>query len=334
MPAPVYPVYPIVEEIGWPGKRRGRWVGAYETEWVRKFRVTTHAPLIDPYLATQQTDAATGLTIPSNDPPDQHPSDPNSYVAEYTVQEQSEEPGMYEVEVIYRLEVPDPDQSADNPLQIPAVVTYTGERVELVLQSDLDGYTIANAAGDPFDPPYSVEADMAVVNLAMNLPYFDLSLRADYLWQCNSTQMWGQAQGMVLCTQFDASKSPTLRSGIEYWAARMQFKIFVPPPMDASMTFIDGAGNTVEPQFTWEYCQLLNVGYRCWNPALTSVQACIDTRGQPAAKPLPLDASGRQQILPAQQAGQPPPAYQVIYCQFRVRNTVNFWGLGNLPTNV
>lgn len=61
-------------------------------------------------------------------------------------------------------------QLAVDPTTEPAIITVSTEQFQKVADRDLDGYSICNSAGDPFDPPYMMDDSRRVITVSKNMP--------------------------------------------------------------------------------------------------------------------------------------------------------------------
>lgn len=58
---------------------------------------------------------------------------------------------------------------ATDPTLDPAIITVNTEQFQKVADRDIDGYSICNSAGDPFDPPYMMDDSRRVIMVSKNM---------------------------------------------------------------------------------------------------------------------------------------------------------------------
>lgn len=58
---------------------------------------------------------------------------------------------------------------ATDPTSEPAIITVNTEQFQKVAETDINGYSICNSAGDPFDPPYMIDDSRRVIMISKNM---------------------------------------------------------------------------------------------------------------------------------------------------------------------
>jgi len=58
---------------------------------------------------------------------------------------------------------------ATDPTAEPAIITVSTEQFQKVAETDINGYSICNSAGDPFDPPYMMDDSRRVIHVSKNM---------------------------------------------------------------------------------------------------------------------------------------------------------------------
>lgn len=58
---------------------------------------------------------------------------------------------------------------ATDPTSDPAIITVNTEQFQKVAETDINGYSIGNSAGDPFDPPYMIDDSRRVIMISKNM---------------------------------------------------------------------------------------------------------------------------------------------------------------------
>lgn len=282
----------LIEQIG-RSKRRGKLDDKYVREYSVPYRVRTSTPTDSAVVVITALQAVVPIYTP-------HTEDGYALLKNWSVQE-TDLQTCWEATAEYSTSTADPTQQAPNPLDEPADITWGSERVEIALQEDLDGESISNSAGDPFDPPLAVETGRQIVTVVKNQAFYTRTFAGLYLYHFNADSIWGLDAGQILMVQFDGKRA--IKNGIVYYPWTMQFKF-----CDYSMT-------------TWENATILDAGFRYLSGGV--YVSINDKNGQPVSKPAPMDGGGLPLVAGADAA----------FLDFRIRNGANFVDL-MLPAEI
>lgn len=113
-----------------------------------------------------------------------------------------------------RLDRPDLNQFVP-PLDRPAEVSWDSTTISIPIQYDVFGNLIENSAGDPFDPPVSIEESRIILRMTKNLSTFDPLFYLNYhnkvndrVWTVNDgLGLWTFKARQVKCKKFSAYKA-------------------------------------------------------------------------------------------------------------------------------
>jgi len=93
-----------------------------------------------------------------------HPDDAGAWVESIQV-DLSEPKYGWTVTVRYSSE----RELATDPTNDPAVITVHSEQFQKVAETDINGDSVCNSAGDPFDPPYMMDDSRRVISVSKNM---------------------------------------------------------------------------------------------------------------------------------------------------------------------
>jgi hypothetical protein len=162
--------------------------------------------------------------------------------------------------------LPNAQPAAENPVDEPATIEYDGMETEVPWNVDLDGLTVANVLGEPFEPvPTRPEYDRIMV-VTSNVVNYDDGQVASFRGYINSTAFCGHPEKTVKCTKVRA----LIEDGAAYTRVSVTFEI----------------RNT-----GWEYEQFVHQGYREKN-ANGEIVTAKTTAGEPMNRPVLLAADG------------------------------------------
>ena len=94
-----------------------------------------------------------------------YPDDANAYANRMVPDNHSETPFAYEVTIGYSTRT----ALADNPLNDPPKIEWGTEQFQKPAVEDLNGDAIVNSAGDPFDPPASMDDSRRTCRISANV---------------------------------------------------------------------------------------------------------------------------------------------------------------------
>jgi hypothetical protein len=125
----------------------------------------------------------------------------------------------------------DPTQRPENPLDHPLEIEGGFSPYERIVDRDQDGNAVVNTAGDPFDPPVTMEDPRPVLTIARNEPAIDWSLVYRYRNAVNSDSFWGADPGQVKVSRISPRRvwdqylsANELTPGGFYWAITYEFE--------------------------------------------------------------------------------------------------------------
>jgi len=175
--------------------------------WQREYTRSFHVETSGPEVGALRVRAATGIPqighVYDNglDPADPlYEDDPGAYVVsiESAMDTDPEHAGRdWTVTVTYG-----PFQPFDiDPSLWPIKVSFGGERTEKVISRDKSGGPIVNSAGDPFDPPITIDDSRSTMTVTRNerVSSFDLTLAEQYRDKINSADWNGFEALSVKC---------------------------------------------------------------------------------------------------------------------------------------
>ncbi len=164
---------------------------------------------------------------------------------------------------------------ADDPLSHPADVKWSKASWTEATDVDANGDPIQTAAGEPLDPPPSVEKGDRVLTIARNEAAHDDAQVSQYVDTVNAGTFWGYGAGRGRLLDIAAD---LVHASISYWRKtyKIRFRVYTP----------DGVTN----EHAWRL-RLLNQGYRYLDDA-GKVHQFVDAEGRPLQQPKLLAANG------------------------------------------
>jgi hypothetical protein len=93
-----------------------------------------------------------------------HPEDSGAWCTTLTVENSDPWKG-WTVTADYSTE----RELATDPTNDPAVITVHSEQFQKVAETDINGDSVCNSAGDPFDPPYMMDDSRRVISISKNM---------------------------------------------------------------------------------------------------------------------------------------------------------------------
>ena len=235
---------------------------------------------------------------------DEHPDDASCKAMEFQTKPEGNSLLHYTVSVTYYAPPQAADGDGGKPPEllpgIPSVWTATSSVGSYPVKADVDGKTIKNSAGTPFD---KMEADRACFKLSLKRPFGDYSwqpLAMMYTNAVNSDTWMGQPARCWKCQGFSAAPETSNEAGItrSYWMVSIEFE-YRAPEKDPKGTTHPGWDLTV-----------IDRGYRCRvdkngipDPSQSNkIDTIRDAKGQPVKEPVGLDGSGNATTPPANPA--------------------------------
>lgn len=279
------------------GSRSGNINRLWQRHYVRTFVVETDSPKVG---AIQVRDAP-GLPslgafytngLPTDDP--NYEADHGSFLESGEAVLDSDGAGMqWTVTLNYGPYVPF-DQ---DPSLWPIKVSFGGERTEKVIYFDKGGGAIVNSAGDPFDPPITIDDSRSTMTVTRNelVSVFDLTLAEMYRDKINIAD-WNGFEALTVKCGIISTSEPQYDSN-----ARVYYYTVTYPFM------IDRKG--------W-IKKILDAGCNELDPT-SGLPTPIMNKGQQVSDPVPLDGSGHRN----------PPAADPVTIEVDAYEEVDFSGL-------
>lgn len=235
-------------------------------------------------------------------------------VASLRVTQRSDSPYVWDVSATYSDEYNvDPDLYDLRPWERPVDIVWSTAEVEDAIEEDVDGEPIVNAAGDPFDPPYTRQRVRKVVTLTRNERFFQPS-QLDYKETLNKEEFLGLPA--KTCKMVDIRAQLRLEGRARFWQVTYTVHI------DEKEKLVeDDEGELVSddpPNYIGWKARLLNIGL---NEVVGGVKRPIFLQGQRVQVPQLLDADGARQDIPNVAA-------QAIFLEFDVIPTKDWTPLG------
>ncbi len=188
----------------------------------------------------------------------------------------------------------DPTQWPENPLDHPIKINWSWSQFERIVDEDINGNAVVNAAGDYFDPPLVRDDSRPLLAIVRNEQNFTSARAGQFKDAVNSDSWFGYAPKQVKCSNISASLEYNPICGF-YYIVSYEFAI-----------------NT---ESTGWQKEILNQGLRYLNG---STRTNVLINGAPATAPVPLDNSGA--VLP--------PSGTPVFLAFDIYPEVSFSGLG------
>lgn len=260
-------------------ERSGEWLETYNLALDQQERVLRRtwrirvddalmtAPTV---LAQARTFAAVGAPLPNqwDTYVDEVGLEPNVVARRFTMRKEATR-FDWTCEVEYGFAV--------NPTDEPPILRRTSGQTEWAVEVDATGVGIANAAGDPFDPPITVPWGFEILTITKNIQTVDgPNITANYRYRTNSVVFYGYAKGLVWLSDF--SDEPAYDRGVHYRKTTWVFHARSP------------RGNIPDAQ-AW-FARPLNCGFRYRPAAGQPPIAFRDPTGQIVSSPGLLAADG------------------------------------------
>jgi hypothetical protein len=285
------PVSEIAEIFeGRSGSYTSTSMGAYR----RRFRVITNYVGDDATVAMGACGVSLGdqyITI--------NGSDPTAFATGFSAEQEDGDGFGWLVSVDYSWYSPNdvgggPEQ---NPLLMPIDVSWEYRDNEYVVLADINNKPLLNSAGDPYDPPFTINLPTQIMTVVRNEATYDAGLAYVYRNSINSDSFAFQSALFAKCIAITPKNvfHPTIGW---YYQVTYQFE-FMNPRMSA-----DGQG--------WRK-SLLDIGLRQIDPK-TGKPVPITLNGQPVTQGMLLDGTGKPLALNA----------APIYNMFQVYNELPF----------
>jgi len=237
----------------------------------RTFSVVTDAVSDVPLDVFGAEDPVTGLSIPLVGDP--HPTQYLLKAARPHIATVC--PTFFNVKVNYSTRPNVSSTQEDDPLDEPAVYSWSDAASTEPVDEDADGNALVNAAGEPFDPPLTKDFEDPVLTITRNQASFDPDVKLDYGNSVCAEVFWGAAIGRARMTSI---KGDEQAGSPAYWTCVyvIQFRFLTATDTPASKAW---------------YWRVLNHGFRYIGSG-SKTYAFLDTNGQPLSQPSLLAADG------------------------------------------
>lgn len=168
------------------GSRNQLWQRTYE----RTFTVTTDDPDDGPATVAAALPVGIGDSyVCRND------SDPGSFCQSIDVECTTDDGKGWTA--VARYGPYDANLEPANPVERPIKVSWSFARFERPVIVDLDGVPVLNSAGDPFDPPLTIDDSRPILTIVRNEQGFDPLLAYQFKDAVNADAFWGVGPGIV-----------------------------------------------------------------------------------------------------------------------------------------
>jgi hypothetical protein len=131
-------------------------------------------------------------------------------------------PQYFQVTVGYEALTSDPNDPSQNPLDQPAVVSFSSVTQEVEIDEDRDGNPIQTINGEPLVGVTRPFTDL-VITVSRNLPSFDPASISTYMNKINSTTWYGLPAGTVRIMDIQAQNQ--FSEDFEFWAVTISFQV-------------------------------------------------------------------------------------------------------------
>ncbi len=255
---------------------------------------------------------ASGLPKQGN----QYPEDAGAIVTNVDPVQESEQQRVWRVAIKYdskSTKLPSEDgQVAQNPLERPAIISWSSALIEKTFPKDLDGKPFVDMAGSPFDPPPAIPFSNLILTIQRNEAGIDPFRIVGFVNGVNQVDFFGIPRGHVLMTGFSANQG--FGNGVPFWDVSYQFEV----SKDLWIPFlILNAGPRYHPPFK-------STGGDFFGTDLTKLVVAKDSDGVAHNGIVLLNAEGGL-LNPNPDDNNPP-----VFLEFRLYDFVDFNQL-NLP---
>lgn len=174
----------------------------------------------------------------------------------------------------------DPATRSQNPTDRPAVLKISFEQREIGLYVDLEGDPIINSAGDPFDPPPTMEETIGIISITRNKASVDFAQYMDFNGATNEFTFMGFPPD-TLKISLEAERTFEQQQYFFIVNATIRVRPFY--DLGVGADFVTTMGG-------WQL-KLLDAGYR-YIDAGNNYHNIVDDEGNSLHKPYPLDGAG------------------------------------------
>lgn len=191
-----------------------------------------------------------------------------------------------------------PETNPQSPIDRPIQVSWGTASYEKILDFDADGTPVLNSAGEPFDPPVTVDDDRLVLNVTRCELNFDPGL-ADLYKNCLNNDSWlGAEAGTIKLKPITAALKKDAEIGY-YW--------------EVSYSFEWNKDGWNEPVYDQGLNELVDVS------GTTKRKPILTATGVPIQDPVPLDGEGLALAI-----GEDPVGIECVRYPLRDFGVLNF----------
>jgi hypothetical protein len=146
----------------------------------------------------------------------------------------ADEPQFWKVSCRYSTKIADQTQQTENPLDKPADISWDVEQGQIALDRAVvadsalsygysySGDLIANSAGDPYDPPVTIEDARMILTITRNEATFSAQLAYDYTNTINSDDFFGAPAHTWKCEGISGRRR--FERNVLFWEVTYKFK--------------------------------------------------------------------------------------------------------------
>lgn len=147
---------------------------------------------------------------------------------------------LWEAEVTYSTITPDSGQNAENPLDRNPVVRWSSQSYQVPVVRDVNGRSILNSAGDPFDPPIEREEKRPLLSVERFEMLYSPALAQEYQYAINSDTFVGALAGYARCNAIDGDRH--YEKNFYCWRVKYEFEFrregFAAQPLDQGFRYL------------------------------------------------------------------------------------------------
>jgi len=166
-------------------------------------------------------------------------------------------------------------QAEATPFDAPWEVSWSSDESQQAVDDDVVGQPIVNRAGDPFNPPHTIDHADPVLTITRNERAVEARTLELFANTVNSDPFIGLEAGQCLMKPILAVRST--QENFIFWRVTYVIHIRIP--------------RNVTPGLAW-YARILNTGLRARTEVGGEPEVAKDTKGQPFSEPILLDESG------------------------------------------
>jgi hypothetical protein len=264
------------------GTRSGSINRLWQRHYVRTFVVETYGPEVGPLQVRSAIDPVTGGHVPYigqfyhnglavGDP--NYEYDAGSFID--TIEASCDQDGSgLQWTVTLNYAPYDMNTFGNDPSLWPIKVSFGGERTEKVVYFDKDGNPVRNSAGDPFDPPITIDDSRSTMTVTRNelVAAFDLTLAETFRDTINKAA-WNGFDVHTVKLGIITTSEPQYDSNAQIYYYTVTYPFMI-DRKGWRKVILDSGCNEID--------------------ATTGKTKAIMNQGQQVSDPVPLDGSGHR----------------------------------------